>query len=175
MQSHGKRILSYQETINTHLSFSRSSNYMNRILNELQNMTPLSLFVLTKINPKEIKRSHVLLIKSTRLTHYQQVWGTLKTEALFASLKHSCVRLHNQIKEERHHSGGGWWLGNLAVVEVTMNSYMWQSTLESNMGPSVQQLNLNQNWIIKQDNDPKQPIRIAEKEKNQVTMCKLKF
>lgn len=79
MQSHGKRILSYQETINTHLSFSRSSNYMNRILNELQNMTPLSLFVLTKINPKEIKRSHVLLIKSTRLAHYQQVSGTLKT------------------------------------------------------------------------------------------------
>lgn len=56
-----------------------------------------------------------------------------------------------------------------------MNSYMWQSTLESNMGPSVQQLNLNQNWIIKQDNDPKQPIRMAEKERNQVTMCKLKF
>ncbi|MEE6515924.1 hypothetical protein FKM82_025084 [Ascaphus truei] len=38
--------------------------------------------------------------------------------------------------------------GNLAVIESTMNSSVYQSILESNVRPSVRQLKLGRNWVI---------------------------
>ncbi|MEE6519334.1 hypothetical protein FKM82_031075 [Ascaphus truei] len=58
--------------------------------------------------------------------------------------------------------------GNLAVIESTMHSSVYQSILESNVRPSVEQLKLGQNCVMQQDQAHQQIYnKMAEKEKNQ--------
>lgn len=61
--------------------------------------------------------------------------------------------------------------GHLTVIESGMSSSVSKSILESNVGTSVRQLKLGQEWVMQQDNDPKHTSKSTterlEKEKNQ--------
>jgi hypothetical protein len=45
--------------------------------------------------------------------------------------------------------------GQLANIDVKMNSQVYQDILQENVRLSVCQLKLNRNWVMQQDNDPK--------------------
>ncbi|MGH0158770.1 UNVERIFIED_CONTAM: hypothetical protein FKN15_044380 [Acipenser sinensis] len=49
--------------------------------------------------------------------------------------------------------------GQLAIIDTTMNSALYQKILEENIRPSVYELKLNQKWVMQQDNDPKHTSR----------------
>ncbi len=49
-------------------------------------------------------------------------------------------------------SGPGW----LAIIDVTINSALYQKILKENVRPSVCDLKLKRTWVMQQDNDPKQ-------------------
>lgn len=56
---------------------------------------------------------------------------------------------------QRHTVVEGWSFrpGHLAVIDLTTNSSLYQSIIDSNIWPSVQQLDLT--WVEQQDNDAK--------------------
>lgn len=58
--------------------------------------------------------------------------------------------------------------GNLLFTELTMNSFVYQSILKSDVKPSVRQLMLGPNWVMQRDNDPKHSIKSPTK--NRVAM-----
>ena len=56
----------------------------------------------------------------------------------------------------------GWFAasvpGQLALIEGTMNSALYQRILQENVRPSV--CELKRSWVMQQDNDPKHTITI---------------
>ena len=45
--------------------------------------------------------------------------------------------------------------GQLAVIDGTINSAVYQKILKANVRPSVRALKLKRSWVMQQDNDPK--------------------
>ncbi len=45
--------------------------------------------------------------------------------------------------------------GQLAIIDGTMNSALYQKILKENVRPSVCDLKLKRTWVMQQDNDPK--------------------
>ncbi len=45
--------------------------------------------------------------------------------------------------------------GQLAIIDGTMNSVLYQKILKENVWPSVCDLKLKRTWVMQQDNDPK--------------------
>lgn len=61
--------------------------------------------------------------------------------------------------------------GDPAVIEWTMNSYEYQSIVDSNVWPCLRQLKLGPHWVMHLDNDRKYSNKFTtewlKKEKNQ--------
>ena len=53
-------------------------------------------------------------------------------------------------------------VGKLVFIESTMKKEDYVKILQENVGPSVQKLGLQQNWIFQQDNDPKHTSKIVK-------------
>ena len=49
--------------------------------------------------------------------------------------------------------------GQLALIEGTMNSALYQIILLENVRPTVCELKLKRSWVMQQDNDPKHTIK----------------
>jgi transposase len=45
--------------------------------------------------------------------------------------------------------------GQLVIIDVKINSQVYQDILQENVRLSVPQLKLNRSWVMQQDNDPK--------------------
>ncbi len=43
----------------------------------------------------------------------------------------------------------------LAIIDLTMNSALYQKILKKNVRPSLCDLKLKHTWVLQQDNDPK--------------------
>lgn len=56
-------------------------------------------------------------------------------------------------------------------IDNMVDSTLYQNILKINMRPSIQQLMLGQNWVLKQDNDPKHTSKLTseklKREKNE--------
>uniref|UniRef100_A0A8C4TBF5 Transposase n=1 Tax=Erpetoichthys calabaricus TaxID=27687 RepID=A0A8C4TBF5_ERPCA len=102
-------------------------------------------------------------------------------EKCYVWRKENTVFQHKNLMPSVKHGGGSVMVwacfaasgpGQLAFIDGTMNSELYQRILKENVRTSVQELNLKRRWVMQQDNDPKHTSRSTKEwlKKNKVNV-----